>query len=339
MTIIHVIPNLKSGGAEHFLASLSRRLKDSIKQIIFTFENPSNDFLFPKIDEKIECIHDKKELLKQIKTDKNVIIICWMYPSIFFIENLFFFKKINAKIIWNIRHSNFTKYQIKQKIGLLILGVLSRLKRSNIIYCALAAKKYHEAYLFSKKHGKAILNGLIREIPFDNKSNNELPYFLYVGRYNFSKGPDIVLRVFDEFLKTNKNFKLKIVGGGWDKSQIPQEITSHIELMGNQEDLSQIYSNASAFLFTSRTEGYPNVLAEACSFGLPLIACDAGDTKIILKEYPYGKIVSSEKEFIEKLKELTYTDFEKRKVVGEVFREKNRFSKTVENYIQFLKEI
>ena len=132
------------------------------------------------------------------------------------------------------------------------------------------------------------------------------------------------MRVFDEFLKTNKNFKLKIVGGGWDKSQIPQEITSHIELMGNQEDLSQIYSNASAFLFNFRTEGYPNVLAEACSFGLPLIAYDAGDTKIILKEYPYGKIVSSEKEFIEKLKELTYTDFEKRKVVGEVFREKNR---------------
>lgn len=339
MTIIHVIPNLKSGGAEHFLVSLSSRLKDSIKQIIFTFENPSNDFLFSKIDEGIECVHNKTELVKRIKIGKNVIIICWMYPSIFFIEKLFFFKKINAKIIWNIRHSNFTKHQIKQKIGLLILGVLSRLKRSNIIYCALAAKKYHEAYLFSKKHGKAILNGLIREIPFDNKSNNESPYFLYVGRYNFSKGPDIVLRVFDKFLKTNKNFKLKIVGGGWDKSQIPQEITSHVELMGNQEDLSQIYSNASAFLFTSRTEGYPNVLAEACSFGLPLIAYDAGDTKIILKEYPYGKIVSSEKEFIEKLKELTYTDFEKRKVVGEVFREKNRFSKTVENYIQFLKEI
>ena len=52
MTIIHVIPNLKSGGAEHFLVSLSSRLKVSIKQIIFTFENPSNDFLFPKLMKK-----------------------------------------------------------------------------------------------------------------------------------------------------------------------------------------------------------------------------------------------------------------------------------------------
>ena len=256
MTIIHVIPNLKSGGAEHFLVSLSSHFKDYIKQIIFTFENPSNDFLFPKIHKEIECIYNKKELLKKIEADKNTIIICWMYPSIFYIEKLFFLKKKNSKIVWNIRHSNFTKYQIKQKIGLLILGVLSRLKKSNIIYCALAAKKYHESYLFSKKNGKAILNGLIREIPFDNKSNNESPYFLYVGRYNFSKGPDILLRVFEEHLKYDKNFKLKIVGGGWNKSQIPQKIRSDVELLGNQEDLSPNYSNASAFLFTSRTEGY-----------------------------------------------------------------------------------
>ena len=339
MTIIHVIPNLKSGGAEHFIVSLSSHLKDSINQIIYTFKDPSGDFLFSKIDSKVKCIHNKKELLKRIKNDKNAIIICWMYPSIFFIEKLFFLKKKNSKIVWNIRHSNFTKYQIKQKIGLLILGVLSRLKKSNIIYCALAAKKYHESYLFSKKNGKAILNGLIREIPFDNKSNNESPYFLYVGRYNFSKGPDILLRVFEEYLKYDKNFKLKIAGGGWNKSQIPQKIRSDVELLGNQEDLSPIYSNASAFLFTSRTEGYPNVLAEACSFGLPIVSTNAGDANIILKEYPYGQIVSSEKEFIIKLKELKYPDFVKRKEVGEAFRKKNRFSKTAENYIQFLNEI
>lgn len=339
MTIIHVIPNLKSGGAEHFLASFSSSLKDSIKQIIFTFENPSNDFLFPKIHKEIECIYNKKELLKKIEADKNTIIICWMYPSIFYIEKMLFLKKKNSKIVWNIRHSNFTKYQIKQKVGLLILGVLSRLKKSKIIYCALAAKKYHESYLFGKKNGKAILNGLIREIPFDYKSNNESPYFLYVGRYNFSKGPDILLRVFEEYLKYDKNFKLKIVGGGWNKSQIPQKIRSDVELLGNQEDLSPIYSNASAFLFTSRTEGYPNVLAEACSFGLPIVSTNAGDAKIILKEYPYGQIVSSEKEFIIKLKELKYPDFVNRKEVGEAFRKKNRFSKTAENYIQFLKEI
>lgn len=339
MTIIHVIPNLKSGGAEHFLASLSSCLKDSTKQIIYTFENPSNDFLFPKIDERIECIHNKKELLKRIKIDNNAIIICWMYPSIYFIEKLFFLHKINSKIVWNIRHSNFTKYQIKQKIGLLILGLISRLKKTNIIYCALAAKKYHESYLFSKKNGKAILNRLIRQIPFAYKSNNESPYFLYVGRYNFSKGPDILTRVFDEFSKINKSFKLKIVGSGWNKNQIPQKIRNEVELMGNQDDLSQIYSNASALLFTSRTEGYPNVLAEACSFGLPIVSTNAGDANIILKDYPYGQIVSSEKEFLVKLNELTYPDFEKRKEVGEAFRKENKFSKTVENYLEFLKEI
>ena len=338
MTIIHVIPNLRAGGAEQFLVSLSSHLKDKIKQIIYTFENPSNDFLFPKIDRKIECIHNKKELLKRIKADKNAVIICWMYPSIYFIEKLFFINKINSNIVWNIRHSNFTKCQIKQKMGLLILGIISRLKKTNIIYCASAAKKYHESYLFSKKNGRVILNGLIREISFTKKSNKHAPYFLYVGRYNFSKGPDTLLRVFEEFSKTNKNFKLKIVGSGWDKNQIPQKIRTNVELLGNQDDLSEVYTNASAFLFTSRTEGYPNVLAEACSFGIPIISTKVGDSEIILKDYPFGQIVFSEREFIGKLKELNYPDFEKRKKVGEAFRKKNRFSETVENYLKFLKE-
>ena len=49
MIIIHVIPNLKAGGAEHFLISLSSHLKVNINQIIYTFKDPSGDFLFSKI--------------------------------------------------------------------------------------------------------------------------------------------------------------------------------------------------------------------------------------------------------------------------------------------------
>ena len=100
-----------------------------------------------------------------------------MYPSIFYIEKLLFLNKINTKRVWNIRHSNFTKFQIKQKIGILFLGILSRIVNIKIIYCALASKRYHESYLFNKKNGKAILNGLIREIPFSKKTDVEYPIF------------------------------------------------------------------------------------------------------------------------------------------------------------------
>ena len=41
----------------------------------------------------------------------------------------------------------------------------------------------------------------------------------------------------------------------------------------------------------------------------------------------------------EELKELIYPDFEKRKLVGESFRKNNIFSKTAENYLEFLKDI
>ena len=338
MTIIHVIPNLNAGGAEYFLVSLSSHLKNYCKQIIYTFDDPSNDLLFSKIDSEIWFIHKKNDLIQHLKNDNNSLIISWMYPSIFYIEKLLFLNKINIKRVWNIRHSNFTKFQIKQKIGILFLGILSRLINIKIIYCALASKRYHESYLFNKKNGKAILNGLIREIPFSKKTDVEVPYFLYIGRYNLSKGPDILLRIFEKYSKMENKFILKIVGSNWNKNHLTQKIKNRVELLGNQEDLSELYSNSSALLFTSRTEGYPNVLAEACSFGIPIIATNAGDAKIILKDYPHGNIVSSEKNFIIKLRELNIPDFRKRKKAGEDFRNNHRFSKTVENYLEFLSE-
>ena len=146
------------------------------------------------------------------------------------------------------------------------MGILSRIVNIKIIYCALASKRYHESYLFNKKNGKAILNGLIREIPFSKKTDVEVPYFLYVGRYNLSKGPDILLRIFEKYSKMENKFILKIVGSNWNKNHLSQKIKNKVELLGNQEDLSELYSNSSALLFTSRTEGYPNVLAEACIF-------------------------------------------------------------------------
>ena len=115
MTIIHVIPNLNAGGAEYFLVSLSSHLKNYCKQIIYTFDNPSNDLLFSKIDSEIWFIHKKNDLIQHLKNDNNPLIICWMYPSIFYIEKLLFLNKINTKRVWNIRHSNFTKFRLNRK--------------------------------------------------------------------------------------------------------------------------------------------------------------------------------------------------------------------------------
>ncbi|MBH45891.1 MAG: hypothetical protein CMC93_04675 [Flavobacteriaceae bacterium] len=336
-TIYHIIPNLNSAGAENFLLSLSIYLSKDYHQIIYTFSNPDKDILFPKFDSSVKFIFDKKELIGSLKNFQNPIIICWMYPSIIFLEKLRVFNKIEAKIIWNIRHSSFLPFQIKQKAGLLFLGLLSTIRKYSIIYCAYASKEYHQRFFFYKTKSIVILNGLIKELDLKGLENEN--YFLYVGRHNPYKGPDLLLRVFKKYVKINPDAKLKIAGGGWSINQIDNSLINNIELLGNVDDLSTLYAKAKCFLFTSLTEGFPNVLVEACSFGLPIIATNAGDTSIILKEYPNSKIATSENHFSELLNDFDTQDFAYRNKIAKDFRKRFIFYKTVSKYIKFFESI
>tara|TARA_B100001093_G_C26846543_1_gene1023052 strand:- start:1639 stop:2655 length:1017 start_codon:yes stop_codon:yes gene_type:complete len=336
-TIYHIIPNLNSAGAEIFLLSLSKHLSKDYNQIIYTFSNPEKHTLFPKFDSSIKFIFGKKELIESLKNFQNPIIISWMYPSIFFLEKLRVFNKIKAKIVWNIRHSSFLPFQIKQKVGLLFLGLLSRIRRYNIIYCAHVSREYHQRFFFYKRKSEVILNGLSNKLDLKDLKNED--YLLYVGRHNPSKGPDLLLRAFKKYIKINPKAKLKIAGGGWNRNQIDNSLISNIELLGNVDDLSSLYSKAKCFLFTSKTEGFPNVLAEACSFGLPIIATKAGDASVILKEYPNSKIATTEKDFSELLNNFDSNDYTLRHKVAKDFRKRFNFDKTISNYINFFESL
>ena len=332
-TIYHIIPNLNSAGAENFLLSLSKHLSKDFNQIIYTFSNPEKDTLYPKFDSSLKFIFSKKKLIGSLKNFQNPIIICWMYPSIFFLEKLRVFNNIDAKILWNIRHSSFLPFQIKQKAGLLYLGLLSKIRKYNIIYCAYSSREYHQRFFFYKRKSEVILNGLTKQLVLKNLKNED--YFLYVGRYNPSKGPDLLLRVFKKYVKTNPEAKLKIAGEGWNGNQIDDSLANNIELLGNVDDLATLYSKAKCFLFTSKTEGFPNVLAEACSFGLPIIATNAGDASVILKDYPNSKAATTEKDFSELLNKFDRNDFTLRDKAAKDFRKRFNFDKTVSNYIKF----
>ncbi len=336
-TIYHIIPNLNSAGAENFLLSLSKHLSKEYNQIIYTFSNPEKDTLYPKFDSSIKFIFKKKELIGSLKNYQNPIIICWMYPSIFFLEKLRVFNKIEAKIIWNIRHASFLPFEIKQKVGLIFLGLLSNIRKYSIIYCAYASRDYHQKFFFNKRKSEVILNGLIKKLDFKDLNNED--YFLYVGRYNPSKGPDFLLRVFKKYVKINPEVKLKIAGGGWNRNQMDNALLNNIEILGNVDDLSALYAKAKCFLFTSKTEGFPNVLAEACSFGLPIIATNAGDASVILKNYPNAEIATTEKHFSQLLNNFNRNDLYLRDKAANDFRKRFNFKITVFNYITFFKSL
>ena len=119
MQIIHLIPNLKNGGAENVLVNLSNKIfQFDVEQCIFTFENSKEDLNYLKLNRTVSVfsLSEKKDQLYQILSNNpKAIVICWLYKTFFFYE--LFSKKntLKNKYYWNIRHSDFGVFQIRQK--------------------------------------------------------------------------------------------------------------------------------------------------------------------------------------------------------------------------------
>lgn len=111
---------------------------------------------------------------------------------------------------------------------------------------------------------------------------------LAVGRLTYQKGFDLLLESWLEVNKIMPDWKLKIVGEGFDRVKLTKfiekyELTTSVELVGNTNDVSEYYREAEIFCLSSRFEGFGMVLIEALAFGLPIVSfdCEVGPAEIL----------------------------------------------------------
>lgn len=91
--------------------------------------------------------------------------------------------------------------------------------------------------------------------------------FLYVGRRSAEKGFDIIEAAAAKVFETNPSIEFIFVG-----DFEPQQIENR-KYLGwvCSKDLPDLYRDVDAFVLTSRTEGFPQVVSEAMASGLPCI--------------------------------------------------------------------
>lgn len=144
-----------------------------------------------------------------------------------------------------------------------------------------------------------------------------------VGRFVPLKGFDLTLLSFIKFIKSvnpaeRNNCKLTIVGTGPEKSfyeKIIQEneVENFVEIIEwiDRKDLMKLYEESSVYLFPSH-EGAGMVVAEALSFGLPVVCLDnEGPGGYINSECGFKAAHSDHENTVSELKEaleLLYSD-------------------------------
>jgi glycosyltransferase involved in cell wall biosynthesis len=121
----------------------------------------------------------------------------------------------------------------------------------------------------------------------NNEKNKEI---LTVGRLISTKHHDRLIRLFLDIKLPG--WKLVIVGGDAQKQNNEKKLkqlindvsaSDDVHLEGEQKSVKKYYRKASVFAFTSSSEGFPNVIGEALSAGLPVVAydCISGPSDLI----------------------------------------------------------
>lgn len=116
---------------------------------------------------------------------------------------------------------------------------------------------------------------------------------LSVGRLIETKHHDELIQIFSEIEASE--WRLVIVGDDAlnQKNKKKLEILiknlglqDRVQLAGKQLDVDAFYNKVKIFAFTSSSEGFPNVVGEAMSAGLPVVAydCVAGPSDLIQHE-------------------------------------------------------
>ncbi len=112
---------------------------------------------------------------------------------------------------------------------------------------------------------------------------------LSIGRLNKGKQFDVLIRVFAKLAQHHTDWTLRIIGDGELKDTLQRQITAlgldeKIELFGRSTTIGEELAKADIFAMTSSYEGFPNVLLEAMTIGLPCVSfdCPSGPREISL---------------------------------------------------------
>ncbi|MDR0872759.1 MAG: glycosyltransferase family 4 protein [Prevotellaceae bacterium] len=175
---------------------------------------------------------------------------------------------------------------------------------------------------------------------------------LSVGRLNYQKGYDMLIEIWNLICKNNSEWQLHIYGNGEEEAKLNQQIESYglasnVKIYPATKNIEKAFLSASVYVMTSRFEGFPMVLAEAMSFGLPPVsfACECGPKDMIENEQS-GFLIDNYDiaAFSNKLK-LLINNYELRRAMGQAaqknikqFSEENIMAKWVNLFEKLTKK-
>lgn len=308
--IYHSITNFSSkGGAEAFLSRLcNSELFSSIDNKVVSVCEISNDNKKMISSERVEyealgatsmlgMLLSAIKMAKLIRADQPTAIFAWMYHAHVITTLAVWISRYKGPVFWCVRHSldDFKSESTSTKVAILCCRLLSRFS-SSIIYCSKRAMRQHQAFGFCKSSNQFLANGY--EIPlYKQRSLPDIKRIGIAGRFHPAKNYPGFLSAAKLLLEVRQDVEFVLCGRGVtlgnpafkslvDSLNLPLE---YFQFKDEMHDMDEFYKGIDFFVLSSITEGFPNVLAEAMSHGIPSTSTDVGDAAYILSNM--GQVV------------------------------------------------
>lgn len=311
INIVHIIGNLKLGGAEKSLLLFMQNIdRDKYNPIIITmFDSDENDFFYedfkrleiPIYHLKLKSWRDNNTFLALRKIiKKHKIDISHSHYGI-----LEFYGVLFSRLA-GVKHCIYTKHNIRKKSDnlykfqrILLNKFLSQkvLSISKTVSNFLINDEYTPPSKIELVHNPILLsNTKINANELKDKYHIPKDKFIIgnTNRYAPCKGFYIFYKTIQTLIQNNKEVHAIITSSGEQNSKhkkIIEElnISSFVTIIPFQKNISLIYSIMDLFLMTSiHTEGFGMSMVEAMSSGVPTVGLNIGCISEIIEDSVTG---------------------------------------------------
>ncbi|MDK1385951.1 glycosyltransferase [Sinorhizobium sp. 8-89] len=299
--IMHVITNFTaSAGAETMLARLlhnstderiivvslmgiserNRRLADNPRVVYVSLEAASLAALTGAV----------LRLSRLIKKERPDVILCWMYHAMIAGTVAARVARHGAQVFWNVRQSLDDPASLTRssRLAIAMARLLSNLP-SGIIYNSARALDLHRKYGYANRNAIVIPNGFeLPRLP-PSPSKAAARRIGIVGRFHPQKDHGTFFKAAASVIQTHPQAVFSAAGNGLSRDNpavvelmAQAGLPVHaVDLRGEITDMAKFYQGIDLLVLSSRTEGFPNVIAEAMSYGKPIVTTDVGDAAAV----------------------------------------------------------
>ncbi|MEK7597045.1 MAG: glycosyltransferase [Patescibacteria group bacterium] len=317
MKLLIVAKSIDGGTGSYIFNLLKLRKLINLKTTTLILERPT----YRKIRANMIFLHNKNYYPNKYYFSYSNILV--------FVKEIFWLKDIISQnkpdVVLSVNHYvniqlSIIKYLFNKKLRLILTShnnILTTFKNRasywlNIILKILVSLLYKKANInigvsknisndlrryFFLDNVQTIYNGInLKKISIKNKIN-KIKRIISVGRLDKQKDFFTLIKAFSILIRIFKNSELLIIGDGKIKKNLKSLISSlklskKIHLIGWKQNVSQYLATTDLFLFSSNYEGFPTVILEAMSYGVPVISTNTNyGPSEILDNGRYGVLV------------------------------------------------